>query len=243
MTGPFISTKIVIDIETGRVLEREGFFYSGPVAQLKKGRQQAEQAATGGVNLGNQASKIATQNQGIQQGYRAAGDTAASTYFGNVNPQTGLGKATTSQYELDIERTAQDSAPDPDLDASVGAGDAGSGPNGSGWSNPLKPAKESPDTPTSGEQGEFETTQPPSRHPTQALDCFRFHRSRSLFDRSFTTRFPRLELRLVRMDKVGTRQLSALEWAAELEMCSLRLPQWARFGAGGSWLGKRAFAN
>ncbi len=112
MTSQFISTKIVIDIETGRVLEREGFWYFGPVAQLKKGRQQAEQAATGGVNLGKQASGIATQDQGIQQGYRAAGDTAANTYFGNVNPQTGLGKATTSQYELDksnIQRTAQDS--------------------------------------------------------------------------------------------------------------------------------------
>jgi hypothetical protein len=112
MTRQFISTKIVIDIETGRVLEREGFFYFGPVAHLKKGRQQAEQAATGGVNLGKQASGIATQNQGIQQGYRAAGDTAASTYFGAPNPQTGLGKATTSQYELDksnIARTAQDS--------------------------------------------------------------------------------------------------------------------------------------
>ena len=47
-----------------------------------------------------------------QPGYKVAGDTAASTYFGNVNQQTGLGKATTSQYELDksnIERTAQDS--------------------------------------------------------------------------------------------------------------------------------------
>jgi hypothetical protein len=112
MTSQFISTKIVIDIETGRVLEHEGFFYFGSVAQLKKGRQQAEQAATGGVNLGNQASKIATTDLGIQQGYRAAGDTAANTYFGAPNPQTGLGKAATSQYELDksnIARTAQDS--------------------------------------------------------------------------------------------------------------------------------------
>src|SRR6266478_473092 len=51
-------------------------------------------------------------DQGIEQGYRAAGDAGANTYFGNVNPQTGLGKATTSQYELDksnIQRTAQDS--------------------------------------------------------------------------------------------------------------------------------------
>jgi hypothetical protein len=112
MASQWISTKIVIDIETGRVLEREGFFYSGPVAEAKKGRQQAEQAATGGVNLGNQASKIATTNQGIQQRYRAAGDTAAGTYFGAPNPQTGLGKATTQQYELDkanIERNATDS--------------------------------------------------------------------------------------------------------------------------------------
>ena len=47
---------------------------------------------------------------------------------------------------------------DPDLNASIGAGDAGSGPNGSGRSNPLKPAAEnSPDTPTDPwtSQGEF----------------------------------------------------------------------------------------
>ncbi len=44
---------------------------------------------------------------------------------------------------------------DPDLVSSIGAGDAGSGPNGSGRSNPLKPAAESSDTPTSGSQGEF----------------------------------------------------------------------------------------
>lgn len=94
------------------MLQREGFLYSGPVAQAKKGRQQADQAAKGGVNLGNQASGIATTNQGIQQGYRAAGDTAANNYFGKVDPNTGLGKATTQQYELDksnIERNATDS--------------------------------------------------------------------------------------------------------------------------------------
>jgi|SRR5882762_6463346 len=108
----FISTKIVIDIETGKVLEREGYFYFGPIAEAKKGRQQADQAAKGGVKLGDQASGIATTNQGIQSGYRAAGDTGAQNYFGNVNPSTGLGKAATSQYELDksnIARTAQDS--------------------------------------------------------------------------------------------------------------------------------------
>ena len=112
MTTQWINTKIVMDIETGRVLEREGFFYSGPIAQLKKGREQAEQAAKGGVALGQQGQKIATQDQGIQSGYRAAGDTGANYYFGAPNPQTGLGKAATSQYELDksnIARTAQDS--------------------------------------------------------------------------------------------------------------------------------------
>jgi hypothetical protein len=53
------------------------------------------------------------------------------------------------------------SSPDPDINASVGAGDAGSGPNGSGRSNPLKPAAESSDTPTSGSQGEFGPFSPP----------------------------------------------------------------------------------
>jgi hypothetical protein len=50
---------------------------------------------------------------------------------------------------------------DPDLVSSIGAGDAGSGPNGSGRSNPLKPAAESSDTPTSGAQGEFGPFSPP----------------------------------------------------------------------------------
>jgi hypothetical protein len=53
------------------------------------------------------------------------------------------------------------SSPDPDINASIGAGDAGSGPNGSGRSNPLKPAAESSDTPTSGSQGEFGPFSPP----------------------------------------------------------------------------------
>jgi hypothetical protein len=54
------------------------------------------------------------------------------------------------------------SSPDPDINASIGAGDAGSGPNGPGQSNPLKPAAEtSPDTPTSGAQGEFGPFSPP----------------------------------------------------------------------------------
>ena len=112
MTPQFISTKIVIDIESGRVLEREGFFYAGPVAQLKKGREQAEQAAKGGVALGKQGSQIATQDQGIQQGYRAAGDTGAKTYFAAPTDPSGLNQYNRSQFELDksnIARTAQDS--------------------------------------------------------------------------------------------------------------------------------------
>jgi hypothetical protein len=112
MTSQWINTKVVVDIETGRVLEREGFFYSGPIAEAKKGRQQAEQAATGGVNLGNQASKIATADQPIQQGYRSAGDTAAKTYFSPPTDPSGLNQFNRSQFELDksnIARTAQDS--------------------------------------------------------------------------------------------------------------------------------------
>jgi len=90
MAGQWISTKIVIDIETGRVLEREGFFYNGPVALAKKGREQADAAAKGGVALGKQGSQIATQDQGIQQGYRTAGDTAAKTYFAPPTDPSGL---------------------------------------------------------------------------------------------------------------------------------------------------------
>jgi hypothetical protein len=111
-SSQFIATKIVIDIATGRVLEREGFFYSGPIAQLKKGREQADAAAKGGVALGKQGSQIATQDQGIQQGYRSAGDTAAKTYFATPTDPSGLNQFNRSQYELDksnIARTAQDS--------------------------------------------------------------------------------------------------------------------------------------
>src|SRR5689334_22415035 len=112
MASQFISTKIVVDMRTGRVLEREGYLYTGPIAELKKGREQADAAAKGGVALGKQGSQIATQDQGIQQGYRSAGDTSAKTYFATPTDPSGLNKFNQSQYELDksnIARTAQDS--------------------------------------------------------------------------------------------------------------------------------------
>jgi len=112
MASQFISTKIVVDMRTGRVLEREGYLYTGPIAELKKGREQADAAAKGGLALGKQGSQIATQDQGIQQGYRTAGDTAAKTYFATPTDPSGLNQFNRSQYELDksnIARTAADS--------------------------------------------------------------------------------------------------------------------------------------
>ena len=111
MSPHFISTKLVIDMATGRVLEREGFFYYGPVAQLKKGREQADAAAKGGVALGQQGQKIATQDQTIQQGYRTAGDALAGKYFAPPTDPSGLNQYGQEQFGLaksNIARNEQD---------------------------------------------------------------------------------------------------------------------------------------
>jgi hypothetical protein len=91
-----VYTKLTLDMNTplpgGRfeIVQEESYEYDGPVVLAKKGRAQADAAAKGGVKLGDQASGIATTNQGIQSGYRTAGDTAAKTYFAQPTDPSGL---------------------------------------------------------------------------------------------------------------------------------------------------------
>jgi len=62
----------------------EGFDYDGPVAELKKGRNDLQGAATAGrANIGT-AADITKQDRGVQGGYRTAGDQIANAET-NVN--------------------------------------------------------------------------------------------------------------------------------------------------------------
>lgn len=59
----WINTKVVIDIETGRVLEREGFEYEGPLELCDrsvqgKAKENAGQANAVGVQAGSTANQI-----------------------------------------------------------------------------------------------------------------------------------------------------------------------------------------
>lgn len=80
----FITTKIAWDMNTGEVLEHEGYEYSGPVAECKKGRKEATGAANVGLNTAARAGNIAAENRGIQRGYRQQGDVAATDLLGTT---------------------------------------------------------------------------------------------------------------------------------------------------------------
>jgi hypothetical protein len=65
----------------------EGFEYKGPVADLKKGRNDLQGATTAGrTNIGT-AADITKQDRGVQGGYRTAGDQIANS---EVNTNGGL---------------------------------------------------------------------------------------------------------------------------------------------------------
>lgn len=61
-------------INNAQPLSWEGYEYAGPLVELKKGRGQLSSATNAGVANTKQAQGIATQDQGIQNGYRNAGD-------------------------------------------------------------------------------------------------------------------------------------------------------------------------
>ena len=65
----------------------EGFEYSGPLAELKKGRNQLSSAANAGVKSTNNALGIAGQDAGIQGGYRNQSNNIANS---EVNTNGGL---------------------------------------------------------------------------------------------------------------------------------------------------------
>ena len=99
-TPKFIATKVVIDMSTGRVLERKGYWYSGPIAEAKKGREQVSQASKDQVGMGEYTGNLAKTYNTNQQAYKSAGDTAAKTYFAPPTDPSGLNAYNKSQFEL-----------------------------------------------------------------------------------------------------------------------------------------------
>lgn len=65
----------------------EGFEYDGPIAELKKGRNNLQGAANAGGQNIKTAADITQQDRGTQAGYRTGGDQIASS---ETNTQGGL---------------------------------------------------------------------------------------------------------------------------------------------------------
>ena len=89
-----ITTKLTIDMKTGDVLEHLWYEHSGPVAELKKGRGQLSSASNAGQQNTQQAQGIASQDQGIQNGYRNSGDQIVNS---QTNTQGGLSPLVSKQ--------------------------------------------------------------------------------------------------------------------------------------------------
>jgi hypothetical protein len=79
-----ITTKLTLDMNTGEVLEHLWYEYAGPVAELKKGRDNLQGAAARGGQSTQSALNIAGQDNGIQSGYRGQSDKIANNEL-NLN--------------------------------------------------------------------------------------------------------------------------------------------------------------
>lgn len=62
-----ITTRKVIDIQTGKTLEHEWYEYDGPLAQTKKGRGEEKAATAGALSTGDTGKAIATTDVRKQQ--------------------------------------------------------------------------------------------------------------------------------------------------------------------------------
>lgn len=70
-----------------------GYFYSGPVAECKKGRGGLQQTQNTGNSLATTANNVANQDMGIQKGYRQQGDALMNSMTNsNGGLSTGLRK-------------------------------------------------------------------------------------------------------------------------------------------------------
>lgn len=104
-----ITTRAVFDFE-GNLVEWEGFDYSGPVEECKKGRNQTATAANQANSAGKSALGIATQDQDIQGGYRKSGDALNNSM---VNANGGLSPLVSKQLANEqgmIGKTYSDAA-------------------------------------------------------------------------------------------------------------------------------------
>lgn len=72
----------------------EGFVYDGPVAELKKGRNQLASASDAGVKNTKTAQNIAGQDSQVQNTYRNSGDKIADS---QVNTEGGLSPLVSKQ--------------------------------------------------------------------------------------------------------------------------------------------------
>ena len=74
-------------INNAQPLTEEGYDYSGPLAELKKGRDNLQGAANRGGQSTQSALNISNRDTGVQQGYQAQGDKVANS---EVNTNGGL---------------------------------------------------------------------------------------------------------------------------------------------------------
>lgn len=100
-----ISTRVEFDIETGRVLTRAGYVYTGPVTWLKKGSEAAKNAAAGAGATGQAAQDTAKSNTATQTAARQTADPFAKSLLPSKNG--GLSPYAQAQYGQEKVQNAQ----------------------------------------------------------------------------------------------------------------------------------------
>jgi hypothetical protein len=111
----WINTKVVWDIESGAVLEKEGFWYNGPVAECVSSSGQRNQNAAN--SLAQQSAASQAQNQATQTGLTNAAQGTLSQYEGPVQQSpfykallnTGISSTSRAydQADTNMKRQAQ----------------------------------------------------------------------------------------------------------------------------------------
>jgi len=81
-------------INNAQPLTEEGYDYSGPIAELKKGRNNLQGAANRGGQSTQSALNISNRDTGVQQGYQAQGDKIANS---EINTNGGLSPLVSKQ--------------------------------------------------------------------------------------------------------------------------------------------------
>lgn len=101
-----ITTKLILDSMTGKVLDWRGHEYVGPVEEAKKGSDSAKQAAQGQAAVAGSAQDLSKSNQATQTGARQTVDPFAKSLIPGSNGS--LSPYAQAQYQQAKSQNAMD---------------------------------------------------------------------------------------------------------------------------------------